>query len=408
MTLVMDTSERSGYRDFEWAVKLNRFSLKLLGLWPMTEDNVPENIMYKSRPLIIILILTFGFLVPSIHSLIRIRSNIMLLIDNLQYTLPTITCAIRVVVFWWKKEAVTSLLNMVAEDWLKIKSAQERSKMIGKAQTARIIITCAYGAMMIAFIFTGILPIFGISARYLTNTSDPDKLLPFQTYYLYDVTKRPQYEFTFIVQILCMVFGVMSYTGIDNLLGLLVFHISGQFDILRNRIMHMNDYIDFRDSVRSSVIDHTRLLRAIAIIEDTFNIILLALFLYFGILFACYGFLIISVIEKGNDLSVTRFIYLVCILINTFGHMCVYCAVGEILVAQCEHIHYTVYNYKWYTLDPRNVKVLLFLMVRSSKPTYLTAGKIFPMTMSTFCSNDNTVLYAVNLTFSQNVNAMSQ
>ncbi|XP_026826812.1 odorant receptor 43a-like [Ooceraea biroi] len=384
MTLIMDTSRSSRYRDFEWAVKLNRFSLKLIGLWPMTEDHIPENIIYKCRPLIIILIITFGILIPSIHSLIRIRSNIMLLIDNLQYTLPIITCTIRVVVFWWKKKAVTSVLNMVAEDWLKVKSTQERSTMIGKAQTARIIITCAYGAMMIAFIFTAVLPIFGISTRYLTNTSDP--LLPLQTYHFYDVTKSPQYEFTFILQIISMFFGVMSYTGIDNLLGLLVFHISGQFDILRNRIMHMNDYIDFHDILRSSVIDHIRLLRAIAIIEDTFNIILLALFIYFGILFACYGFLIINLIEKENDISVTRFIYQVCILINTFGHMCVYCAVGEILIAQCEQIHYTVYKYKWYTLDPRNIKGLLFLMVRSSKPIYLTAGKIFPMTMSTFCS----------------------
>lgn len=37
------------------------------------------------------------------------------------------------------------------------------------------------------------------------------------------------------------------------------------------------------------------LFRAIAVIEDTFNIMLLVLFLYFGILFACYGFLIMSV-----------------------------------------------------------------------------------------------------------------
>lgn len=37
------------------------------------------------------------------------------------------------------------------------------------------------------------------------------------------------------------------------------------------------------------------LYRAIAVLEDTFNIMLLMLFLYFGTLFAFYGFLIISV-----------------------------------------------------------------------------------------------------------------
>lgn len=35
--------------------------------------------------------------------------------------------------------------------------------------------------------------------------------------------------------------------------------------------------------------------RAITVIEEAYNITLLALFLYFGILFAFYGFLVITV-----------------------------------------------------------------------------------------------------------------
>ncbi|CAL1687668.1 unnamed protein product [Lasius platythorax] len=382
----MDTSNSSAYRDFEWAVKLNRFSLRLIGLWPRTEYNVREMSMYNFRPLIIVLMLTINVLIPSIHSLIRIRTNIMLLIDNLQFTLPAITCAIRIIIFWWKKEAIVWMLNMVAEDWLKLKSAQERDMMIRRARIARIIVTCGYVTMIMALVLVGILPICGISMRYLTNITDPDRLLPLQTYYVYDVMSSPRYELTFVLQLASMFFAIMSYTGIDNFLGLLVFHICGQLEILRNRIEHLDKFIDFHDVLRSSVEDHTRLLRAIAVIEDTFNIMLLILFLYFGILFACYGFLIMSLIEKGNDISISHLMYEVCIAINTFGHMCLYCAVGEILVIQCDRIHYAVYNYKWYTLDPRNARGLILLMIRSSKPIYLTAGKVFPMTMATFCN----------------------
>ncbi|EFN70647.1 hypothetical protein EAG_03836, partial [Camponotus floridanus] len=53
---------------------------------------------------------------------------------------------------------------------------------------------------------------------------------------------------------------------------------------------------------------------------------------------------------------------------------------------QYDQLHYAVYNYNWYTLDPRNARNLIFLMIRSSKPIYLTAGKVFPMTMATFCN----------------------
>ncbi|KAM0732887.1 hypothetical protein ACS0PU_001048 [Formica fusca] len=216
--------------------------------------------MYNFRPLIIVLMLIINVLIPSIHSLIKIRTNIMLLIDNLQFTLPAITCAIRIIIFWWKEEAIIWMLNMVAEDWLKLKSEQERDTMIRRAQTARIIITCGYSAMMTAFVLVAVLPICGISMRYLTNITDTGRLLPLQTYHVYDVMKSPQYELTFVLQIISMFFAIMSYTGIDNFLGLLVFHICGQLEILRNRIEHV-DKIDFHNMLRSNVEDHTRLLR---------------------------------------------------------------------------------------------------------------------------------------------------
>jgi len=36
-------------------------------------------------------------------------------------------------------------------------------------------------------------------------------------------------------------------------------------------------------------------------------------------------------------------------------------------------------------MDPKIAKILLLLLIRGTKPVYLTAGKVFPMTMATFC-----------------------
>ncbi|XP_011706592.1 PREDICTED: odorant receptor 49b-like [Wasmannia auropunctata] len=78
--------------------------------------------------------------------------------------------------------------------------------------------------------------------------------------------------------------------------------------------------------------------------------------------------------------------YFASTVINIFAHMCLYCALGEILVAQCNRIYYAAYSNKWYTMNAKVTKNLLFLMIRGSKPIYLTAGKVFPVTMATFCS----------------------
>ncbi|KAH0954194.1 OrU5, partial [Eciton burchellii] len=371
---------------FEWAVKLNRFTLDFIGLWPQSGQSSRQRLMCNLRVFIVFLTVTFGVLVPSLHSLMRIHGDIMLMIDNLQFTLPAISCSIRIMIFWWKKEAIIPIMEMMVEDWSKSKNKQEeRSIMIRRAQTARIIIICAYCIMMIACAFIIMLPAFGMSMRLTTNITDPGRPMPLQTHYIYDVTKRPQYELTFISQAVYIVLAIMSYTGIDNFLGLLILHICGQLDILKSRLTHLDKHVNSHNMLKCCVAKHIRLLRAIAIIEDTYNIMLLALFLYFAILFAFYGFRIISLFQEGNDLSLSHLIYFVSNVFNIFAHMCLYCALGEILIAQCNEIYQAAYNNQWYSTDPKTARDLLVLLIRGTKSVYLTAGGIFPMTMATFC-----------------------
>ncbi|XP_011861175.1 PREDICTED: odorant receptor 43a-like [Vollenhovia emeryi] len=342
--------------------------------------------MCNFRALVVYLAITCGVLIPSIHSFIRIYGDVMLMLDNLQFTLPAISCTIRIMVFWWKKEGIVPIIDMIAEDWGKSKNEQERNIMIKRAQSARLIIMCAYCIMTVGCSFIIVLPGFGISIRLTPNITDKGRFMPLQTHYLYDVTKRPQYELTYISQSIYIILAVISYTGIDHFLGLLIFHISGQLDILKNRLTYLDKYINSRSMLKKCVARHIRLLRAIAIIKDAYSITLLSLFAYFAMLFSFYGFRLINLFDEGNDLSLTHLIYFVSTIFNLFVTMCLYCALGEFLVAQCDKIYYAAYSNEWYSVDTKLAQDLLFLLVRGAKPIYLTAGKIFPMTMITFCS----------------------
>jgi len=57
-----------------------------------------------------------------------------------------------------------------------------------------------------------------------------------------------------------------------------------------------------------------------------------------------------------------------------------------IFFIKCESMYHATYEHEWYKLEPEKAKTLILLMIRTSKPLYITAGKIFPMTMSTFCN----------------------
>lgn len=97
-------------------MKLHRVSLEIIGLWPKTEQGRREKLICNLQSLIIFLIITIGVIIPSIHSLVKIHSDILLIVDNLIYTLPIITIMLKLVVFWWKKEGEQTIVNYIYLD----------------------------------------------------------------------------------------------------------------------------------------------------------------------------------------------------------------------------------------------------------------------------------------------------
>ncbi|XP_012538934.1 odorant receptor 43a [Monomorium pharaonis] len=370
--------------DFEWATRLNRFMLNMIGIWPSVHKNKYDKFLSNLHVTFIIIVLVFIGAIPGIHSLVRTWGNLMLMIDNLQFTLPLTMTIIKLIDLWWKKTDLLTAINMIAEDWVKIKTDKERCIMIKQAQNARILTMFGY-----AFMFGGcslilILPCFGKSVRYITNITDPVKILPLQTYYIYNKDRSPYFEFTFAAQALVVLMCVPSYSGVDNLFGLLMFHLCGQLEILKEKLINMKQFKSYK-SVALIVKEHIRLIKCFCIIENTYTLLLLGQLIYFGTLFSLYGFLILVILAEGNKLSLLRFMYLISIVINVGGHMCLFCAVGEFLVVKCETLYHATYENEWYKLEPKKAKILLIIMIRTIKPLHITAGKIFPMTMSTFC-----------------------
>lgn len=157
-------------------------------------------------------------------------------------------------------KAVIPIMNMITEDWLKSKDIDERNTMIMWARRSRMVITVGYSAMGICYFLIVILPAFGTSITYVSNDTETGKLMPMHVYHQYDITHK-QYELMYITNAVVMLLSIVAYTGIDSFLGLLVFHICGQLDILRTRISYLDKLIKFQDGLKICVIRHIRLLR---------------------------------------------------------------------------------------------------------------------------------------------------
>ncbi|XP_032681353.1 uncharacterized protein LOC116848900 [Odontomachus brunneus] len=320
--------------DFEWAIHLCRRMLKIIGLWPPDNRNLRQIVKLKFQRLCSIITLLFVVTVPSLISLIKVWGNMILMIDNMQYSLPLSMTVLKICIIWYKQEVLTPLIDMVEGDWAQVKIKEERYVMLKCARIARAIAVCGMFMVFIGMISLFGLPCLKIRKRDATNLTEFEKHLPLPTYYLHDVTKSPQYELTLLAQTFVASMGALSYIAIDNLFGVLAFHVCGQLEILHLRLKHMKKYPNYDEVLKYNVQDHTRLIRSIEIIDDTFNLMLLALVLYFAILFCLQGFLIVNVIKQKNQLSVMQWAWIFITTIAFLLHMCLYCAVGEILLRQ--------------------------------------------------------------------------
>lgn len=157
---------------------------------------------------------------------------------------------------------------MIAVDWAKKKTDKETRVMIQRAQYARILMMIGYAVMLLSLILFIVLPLLGTSVRYITNVTDPDKILPFQTHYLYDKNRSPYFELTFVGQTLTAIISAASYSGVDNLFGLLVFHLCGQMENLKEKLINIRTIGTFHDGLAFVVKDHIRLIKLIKIVSQ--------------------------------------------------------------------------------------------------------------------------------------------
>ncbi|XP_025161020.1 odorant receptor 43a-like [Harpegnathos saltator] len=372
--------------DFEWALSVNRFILRIAGLWPPDNYDTREALKSKIWLLYNFLTILFILTIPMLISLIRVWGDMILMIENMQYSLPCIGTIFKICIIWYKQADLLPLINMIERDWMKPKMKEERDVMLNRARIVRVIAICGISGALCGIIITFSFPYLGLRLRQVTNLTDSGKPLPVPSYFLHDVSKSPQYELTLLMQSITAVACGCSYTAVDHFLGLLILHICGQLENLHLRLSRMKKYPNFNAALEYNVQDHIRIIRSVDIIDRTFNSMLLVLVLYFGVLFCFQAFLIVEVVNRKGQLSLTQMIWFVADTVYILMHMCLYCVVGEILIMQSEKIYQVAYEYPWYNKEPKVAKSLMLIMLRASKPLYITAGRTFPMTMTTFCN----------------------
>lgn len=99
--------------DFTWAIELNRLSLELVGLWPKNDEVYKNKFASDFRIVIIFVIMAFIGGIPLICSLIRVWGDMILMVDNLQITLPYIMVLLKLFIMRWKQTGIIKIIYVI-------------------------------------------------------------------------------------------------------------------------------------------------------------------------------------------------------------------------------------------------------------------------------------------------------
>ncbi|XP_018048232.1 PREDICTED: odorant receptor 4-like [Atta colombica] len=337
-------------RDLNFAIGWNRFNLSLVGIWPDPLQNPKQKSRLSRCRFMIASFFMLGFMcIPQSANLVFIWGNADMMTENLATAnIPVANSFMKAFTIWRKRKVLKLLVNFFYQDWHTPKTFEERTIMLKNAKLVRkISIWCTILTQTMVTIYI----VLRISTIIRFSSSDPARPMLYTAYFPFDITRSPIFELICVCQMLSAYSATVSYTGSDSFISMLVLHVCGQFENLRERLKNL---INDPNGIKTSQKFKNELRQIILIKEEenesmTFQLIFLIIFV---------GFILV--------------------------HLYIYCYVGEMLLVQSTEIGFSAYESNWFNVSGKEARNLLLIIHKSTTPLCLTAGKFSTFSLQMF------------------------
>ncbi|KAI4487553.1 hypothetical protein M0804_005702 [Polistes exclamans] len=397
--------------DLNYAIGWNRFSLKILGIWPDSKYAESDPTLSKYW-FIVHSFFMFGFItLPQSAYLLMIWGNIELMTEILATAnVPITMSCIKLLFARYHLGSLRPLLSSFVEDWKRPKSESERSVMLDNAKKARIIsIWCTTLAHFMTSIY--IIPRTLMITRMQRDQFEPQHTVVYPAYFPYDISETPAFCISCFGQIVAAYSATVSYIGVDTFITMLVLHACAQITNLRHALKNLpnNQFTEmannFTQELKWIVKRHEHLNWYAKSIENSFNLLMLIQILACIIQVCFQTFQLFRIMKQdGDEFPVEQLFFVVLFVVVTLVQLYLYCYVGDMLIVQSSEMGMSAYESQWCNLLPKDARNILFVMHRSSIPLCLTAGKFGTFSMEMFSNILKTSIgyLSVLLTISDN------
>ncbi|XP_017792696.1 PREDICTED: putative odorant receptor 71a [Habropoda laboriosa] len=357
--------------------------LRLTGIWPGSSYEIIVRVTWIIL-MTVVQIFQYRYIIKHLDG-----SNLANLIDSVGTTLPYSLLYVKLIIFWTKRGIFENMLVGMSNDWSNSSSTKfDINAMISKAELAyrysKVIMSTyaiavfAYTSVFFEFMRHDNDGEYDLKSRELLMKMD----LPFAYY------KTPTYQWVFVVQFLQLLINASAIGMLDALIITLIFHIGGQIEMLQKALTNISIKDEkhrlSRNTTKSLIHRHHRIIINSDSIESLFSYIALMQWLCNTLVICCIGFLI--VIAFNTDGNIKTFIKTLLFYIAITMEAFIFSFAGEYLSNKSLSISNAAYSSPWYLLDPQDRHIIILLMIRSQRRLTITAGKFMDLSLEGFAN----------------------
>ncbi|KAL7300018.1 hypothetical protein TKK_0007327 [Trichogramma kaykai] len=380
---------------FKVAMGIAESIMRFSGIWPGVEK---PKINYARFTFIPVMLMILVFVnIPQTIQLFYFDGNLSAILNVLTMAdVPISIALVKFLVTSYNHQILNKLLVLLNDDWKHVRDASDIEIMWQKAKTSRKVSKmCMVLSAGTVFAYSGRM-LYVLYISTLTNSEDNvDKQivrpLYFSAKFFYDTQKTPNFEITWILQMIAAFLSALAFGSIDCLFISFILHLCGQLVILQKAFEKIgsDDVLtdaNFDYTIAKLIKKHSRINKSVHYIETSFNKSILYQALSSSILFCFQGYLFIIILSTAKDtealIEVTFMLYFTtCFMFSVF----IYCYVAEFLVDESLKLNYSIFYCKWYNLPAKKSRLLIMCLLRVRKPLQVSAGKYVFLSLNLFC-----------------------
>ncbi|KAK2583174.1 hypothetical protein KPH14_009194 [Odynerus spinipes] len=370
--------------DAEYVVKVARTLLTPIGIWPLyRSESLPDRIKMYCQISVIFCLMCF-LLVPH---LIYTYFDVEQLTKMMKVIAAQVFSTLAIIKFWTvivNRQGIRYCLQEMERQYRDVECEEDRLVMIKSAKIGRLFtityLSLSYGGALPYHI---ILPL--VADRIVKEDNTTMLPLPYLSdYVFFAVETSPILEIFFVGQIFISSIILSTNCGVYSLIANCVMHACCLFEVVCRQINTIFEYEreDLRRRLYAIVDNHLQAIRYAEKIEETLNIVFLCEMVGCTIIIC---FLEFGVLVDWEDQQTLGMMTYAVLMTSIFVNVFIISFIGDRLKEKSERVGELTYSIEWYRLPSGIINDLAMIIIRSSRPSHLTAGKIFDVSLQGFC-----------------------